>query len=49
MENFELKQGRTWALQNNPQIVSLTTAERWDGKLPQTMLPGATVPFINAK
>lgn len=37
------------ALQNNPQIVSLTTAERWDGKLPQTMLPGATVPFINAK
>jgi regulator of protease activity HflC (stomatin/prohibitin superfamily) len=35
------------ALRENPQLVNLTTAERWNGVLPQQMVPGGTVPFIN--
>lgn len=35
------------ALRKNPNLVSLVTAESWDGKLPSTMLPGSTVPFVN--
>lgn len=35
------------ALKENKQLVDLTTAEKWDGKLPVTMTPGSTVPFIN--
>lgn len=38
---------RSEALKNNPGLVDLTTAERWDGKLPQTMVPGGSVPFIS--
>ena len=34
------------ALKENQQLVSLTAAEKWDGKLPGTMLPNRTVPFI---
>jgi len=37
------------ALRENPGLVSLTTAERWDGKLPETMIPNGTVPFISTK
>lgn len=37
------------ALRENNNLVELTLAERWDGKLPVTMVPGATVPFINVK
>lgn len=37
---------RSAALANNPALIALTTAEKWDGKLPATMLPGGTVPFI---
>jgi regulator of protease activity HflC (stomatin/prohibitin superfamily) len=37
------------ALRDNPGLVDLTTAERWDGKLPETMIPGGAVPFISAK
>ena len=37
------------ALRENPGLVALTTAERWDGKLPDTMIPGSTVPFISTK
>src|SRR5215467_8838546 len=40
---------RSKALQENPAIIGLTQAERWDGKLPQTMVPGATVPFLTVK
>lgn len=36
-------------LRENPGLVALTTAERWDGKLPDTMIPGSTVPFISTK
>lgn len=35
------------ALKENRQLVDLTTAEKWDGKLPATMTPNGTVPFIN--
>lgn len=35
------------ALRDNPGLVSLVAAEKWDGKLPTTMVPGAAVPFIN--
>ncbi|MBK0079733.1 prohibitin family protein [Kosakonia sp. S58] len=37
------------ALKDNPSLVSLTTAERWDGKLPASMIPGGSVPFISVK
>ena len=37
------------ALRDNPSLVSLVQAERWDGKLPTTMIPDATVPFMNMK
>jgi len=35
------------ALRENPSLVALTKAEKWDGKLPSTMLPGDTVPFLD--
>lgn len=34
------------AMNTNPQLIDLIRAERWDGKLPDTMVPGGTVPFI---
>nr|WP_295891518.1 prohibitin family protein [uncultured Devosia sp.] len=36
------------ALRANPELVSLITAENWNGELPTTMVPGGAVPFINA-
>lgn len=35
------------ALRDNPSLVALVQAERWNGILPSTMLPGGTVPFLN--
>lgn len=35
------------ALRDNPSLVSLVQAERWNGTLPTTMIPGGTVPFMN--
>lgn len=35
------------ALSDNPALVSLVQAERWDGKLPVTMPPNGSVPFLN--
>lgn len=35
------------ALRDNPGLVQLTAAERWDGKLPSTMVPNGAVPFIS--
>lgn len=35
------------ALRDNPDLVDLVAAERWDGKLPTSMIPGAAVPFVN--
>jgi regulator of protease activity HflC (stomatin/prohibitin superfamily) len=35
------------ALRDNPNLVDLVQAERWNGQLPTTMLPDSTVPFMN--
>lgn len=37
------------ALRDNPSLIDLTAAERWNGQLPTTMIPGATVPFIGVQ
>lgn len=37
------------ALRDNPALVQLIQAEKWDGKLPSTMVPGGSVPFISIK
>ncbi len=34
------------ALRDNPNLIALTTAEKWDGKLPETMVPGGALPFL---
>lgn len=34
------------ALKDNPQLVALTAAEKWNGVLPTTMVPNSTVPFV---
>jgi regulator of protease activity HflC (stomatin/prohibitin superfamily) len=39
-------QARGDAITKNPGLVALTQVERWDGKLPVTMIPGAAVPMI---
>jgi regulator of protease activity HflC (stomatin/prohibitin superfamily) len=38
---------RADALGSNPNIISLTQAERWNGVLPTTMVPGSSVPFVS--
>ena len=40
---------RSDALKQNANLIELTKAERWDGKLPTTMMPGSAVPFIGVK
>ena len=35
------------ALRENPNLIGLVQAERWDGKLPTTMIPDATIPFMD--
>lgn len=37
---------RASALADNPSLVELTKAERWNGTLPTTMVPGGSVPMI---
>lgn len=37
------------ALGDNPNLVSLVQAEKWNGTLPATMVPGSAVPFISVK
>lgn len=37
---------RAQALAQNQDLVELTKAERWDGKLPTTMIPNAALPFL---
>jgi regulator of protease activity HflC (stomatin/prohibitin superfamily) len=37
------------ALRDNPGLVDLVAAEKWDGQLPTTMVPGSAVPFLNVK
>lgn len=38
---------RSDALRDSPKLVELTAAEKWDGHLPTTMVPGGTLPFLN--
>ena len=42
-------EARARALANNSHLVDLNAIEKWDGKLPATMVPGSTVPFLNVK
>jgi regulator of protease activity HflC (stomatin/prohibitin superfamily) len=35
------------ALRDNPALIDLVQAERWNGILPTTMIPGSTVPFLD--
>jgi len=35
------------ALRDNPGLVELVAAEKWNGVLPTTMVPGGAVPFVN--
>lgn len=37
------------ALADNPSLIQLVQAERWNGVLPTTMVPGGAVPFVNVK
>jgi regulator of protease activity HflC (stomatin/prohibitin superfamily) len=34
------------ALKDNPDLVKLISAEKWNGVLPASMIPGGSVPFI---
>jgi regulator of protease activity HflC (stomatin/prohibitin superfamily) len=38
---------RAEALGQNPHLVSLVQAERWDGRLPTTMIPGGATPMLS--
>lgn len=40
---------RGQALRDNPDLVKLTIAEKWDGKLPTSMIPNSSVPFLPLK
>ena len=37
------------ALADNPALVQLISAERWNGELPTSMVPQGALPFINVK
>ncbi|AMD58908.1 prohibitin family protein [Agrobacterium sp. CCNWLW32] len=37
------------ALRDNPTLIDLTAAEKWNGILPTTMVPGSATPFVNVK
>lgn len=40
---------RADALKQNANLVALTTAEKWNGILPTTMLPSGSVPMLNLR
>ncbi len=40
---------RAKALGTNPNLVTPMQAERWNGVLPTTMVPGSSVPFVSLK
>src|ERR1700730_284032 len=42
-------EARAKALGTNPNLVTLVQAERWNGVLPTTMVPGSSVPFVSLK
>ena len=37
------------ALRANADLVALTAAEKWNGQLPTTMVPGGALPFVQVK
>ena len=37
------------ALRDTPSLINLTAAEKWDGRLPTSMVPGSALPFIGIK
>lgn len=37
------------ALKQNANLIALTQAEKWNGELPTTMLPGGTVPMLDLR
>jgi len=40
-------QAESISKQGGAEYVNLKAVEKWDGKLPQQMIPGSTLPFIN--
>ena len=40
---------RADALRANADLVQLQAVEKWDGKLPTTMVPSSALPFINVQ
>lgn len=36
-------------LRENQTLVEYQKVVQWDGKLPSTMVPGSSVPFVNVK
>ena len=42
-------QAQSLAAQGGDDYVQLKAIEKWDGKLPQQMIPGSTVPFIELR
>lgn len=42
-------QARGDALAKNPGLVNLVQAERWDGKLPTSMIPGGALPMVSLR
>jgi regulator of protease activity HflC (stomatin/prohibitin superfamily) len=40
---------RADALRANADLVQLQAVEKWDGKLPTTMIPGSALPFVNVQ
>jgi regulator of protease activity HflC (stomatin/prohibitin superfamily) len=45
----EAIQARGDALRQNAGLVDLIVAEKWDGTLPTTMVPGGALPFLNLR
>ena len=37
------------ALRDNPALIGLVQAEKWNGVLPSTMVPGAAIPMLNVQ
>ena len=45
----EAIQMKAAALAENPDLIRLTQAESWNGELPATMIPGATIPMLDIR
>jgi regulator of protease activity HflC (stomatin/prohibitin superfamily) len=45
----EAIKARSAALRDNPLLIELVQAEKWNGALPTTMLPGSTLPFVSVR